>query len=420
MGFPFSICWKVKKMNFSISFLLLALDAYLFFALRHLFKTTAEPVSALVLTIFGLLSLVTILYLGNQVSSRQMKFREQSKNLILAALIGSYIAKLVGAAFLLLDDLKRIVSVILNAIFSLDLETNRSIYLSGGGLVFGLVIFILLVYGIVRNRHRYRVREISVPIKDLPHELEELRIVQLSDIHAGSFQKTDPILNGVEKINALNPDVVFFTGDLVNNVADEIDPYVNVFNQIKSKYGVFSILGNHDYGDYVRWNSMEAKELNLRTLFQRHAELGWELLNNEHRYIQIGNARVGIIGVENYSAHPRFPKYGDLKQATSGYEHADVNILLSHDPTHWDDEVTTQYQFIDLTLSGHTHGFQFGFEWTKKIRWSPVQYVYRKWAGLYEMAGQYLYVNRGFGYLGYPGRVGILPEITLLKLKKES
>ena len=221
---------------------------------------------------------------------------------------------------------------------------------------------------------------------------------------------------GIQMINALEPDLIFFTGDLVNHVADEIDPYIEIFSQLKSRYGVYSILGNHDYGDYVTWSDIEDKRENLNQLYAKHEEMGWELLLNEFRKIKVGEAEIGIIGVENYSAHPRFAKYGDMQKATNGFEQSDINILLSHDPTHWDDEIISVYPFVDLTLSGHTHGFQFGFEFSRKLRWSPIQYVYRKWAGLYRAGKQYLYINRGFGYLGYPGRVGILPEITLLTI----
>jgi predicted MPP superfamily phosphohydrolase len=203
----------------------------------------------------------------------------------------------------------------------------------------------------------------------------------------------------------------------VNHSAEEADDYIDVFNKISAKHGVYSVLGNHDYGDYRPWPSAEAKKSNFEKLKLQHKKLGWDLLLNSHRVVPVNGNSVAVIGVENYSTHRRFPKYGDLKVATSGLDKTDVSILLSHDPSHWDDQVIKDHPRIDLTLSGHTHGFQFGFEFSRYLRWSPVQYVYKRWAGLYQHRHQYLYVNRGLGFLGYPGRVGILPEITLLTLR---
>ena len=245
-----------------------------------------------------------------------------------------------------------------------------------------------------------------------------LKIVQISDIHTGSFTRKEPVKGAIDLINQQQADLVFFTGDLVNSVASEVDNFLDVFNQIKSQYGVFSILGNHDYGDYVRWESAEAKHQNFEKLKDTHQHLGWDLMMNEHRIVEVKGEKVAVIGVENYSAHPRFPKYGDLEKAHKGTEVAVLKLLLSHDPTHWDDEVTRKFEDIAVTFSGHTHGFQFGLEIPGWIQWSPVKYVYKQWAGLYQNGSQYLYVNRGLGFLGYPGRVGILPEITVIELKK--
>jgi uncharacterized protein len=218
----------------------------------------------------------------------------------------------------------------------------------------------------------------------------------------------------VEKILSLQPDLILFTGDLVNNKADEMEHYTDLFSRVKAPMGVYSVLGNHDYGDYVKWDSKEEKAANLERLKQVHASLGWKLLMNEHVILEKENDRIAIIGVENWSAKSNFPKYGRLKEAQEGSD-APFKILMSHDPSHWDAEVRKDYQDIDLMLSGHTHGMQFGVE-MPGFKWSPVQYVYKQWAGLYQDGHQRLYVNRGFGFLGYPGRVGILPEITLIEL----
>jgi predicted MPP superfamily phosphohydrolase len=227
----------------------------------------------------------------------------------------------------------------------------------------------------------------------------------------------EPVERSVALIMEQKPDIIFFTGDLVNSLAAEMEPFIEVFNKLSAPLGVYSVLGNHDYGDYHNWEHPEEKKANFTALLDVHKQLGWDLLLNEHRRIDYKSTHFNVIGVENYSANHRFPKYGDLKRATDGMNRDTFNVLLSHDPSHWDDQVTVDHTHIDLTLSGHTHGFQFGVEIPGFWKWSPVQYVYPQWAGLYEKATQYLYVNRGLGYLGYPGRVGILPEITILDLE---
>ncbi len=219
-------------------------------------------------------------------------------------------------------------------------------------------------------------------------------------------------------INATDPDLVFFTGDLVNDRADEMDDFMDVFDKIRARHGVYSVLGNHDYGDYAEWETPAAKQQNLEKLKRIHGQLGWNLLLNDNRMLTINGQAVAVIGVENYSTHPRFPKLGDLPRAHQGTENARLKLLLSHDPSHWQDEVTTLFKDIAITFSGHTHGFQFGVEIPGFLKWSPVQYVYKQWAGLYQQGTQYLYVNRGLGFIGYPGRVGILPEVTLLELTR--
>jgi predicted MPP superfamily phosphohydrolase len=242
-----------------------------------------------------------------------------------------------------------------------------------------------------------------------------LRIVQISDIHSGSLTDKRAVQKGVEKIMSLKPDLIVFTGDLVNNKAEEILPYLNVFNQLKAPLGVFSIFGNHDYGDYVPWENAAQKAANIEQLKSLHAKMGWRLLWDEHVALERGGEQIALIGIQNWSALRNFARYGNLSKAYQGAEKYPFKILLSHDPTHWDAEVRPKFGDIDLTLSGHTHGFQFGVE-IPGFRWSPVQYVYRQWGGLYQEGKQRIYVNRGYGFLGYPGRVGILPEIALLEL----
>lgn len=291
--------------------------------------------------------------------------------------------------------------------------------LSVTGLLITSIPFFLLIYGMVRNPYRYKIYKTNISIDNLAEGLENLKIIQISDIHSGSFTSPEKVQKAIDSINAQVADLVFFTGDLVNSKAIEMKDYEAIFSQIKAKHGVYSILGNHDYGDYTRWESQAAKVQNFRALLATHHKMGWDLLRNENRILTINNAQLGLIGVENASASPRFHQYGDLKKAYQGVEQTDLKLLLSHDPSHWDNEVNQLFKDISVTFSGHTHGFQFGFELSKVLRWSPSQYVYKQWAGLYQEGKQFLYVNRGFGMLGYPGRVGILPEISVIVLKKK-
>lgn len=352
-------------------------------------------------------------------------FRKNSSIKVVRPLMSFFIltvlSKVVIAGVLLIGDTFRWLAYGLATLFNqTNLTVERPLWLLIVAVLMGVVPMLMLLYGMIRNKYRYRVFREKVAIEDLPEGLDGLKIVQISDIHAGSFTRKNPVRKGVEKILSENPDLVFFTGDLVNNVAREIEPFIPVFSKIKAKYGVFSILGNHDYGDYARWSNPEMKRDNRKELEQAHEALGWQLLNNENEILEIKGAKVAVIGVENFAGNNRFSQYGDLVKAYSGAEDADIRLCLSHDPTHWTADILPNFPDIELTLSGHTHGGQFGFELGSWYKWSPVKYVYKHWAGLYKEAGQYLYVNRGFGFLGYPGRVGILPEITVLELTKSA
>lgn len=278
------------------------------------------------------------------------------------------------------------------------------------------VPLVVLTYGVLRNAYNYKFHKVQLSLKNLPASFKGFKIIQLSDIHSGSFTETRPIERVIEKINAMNPDVILFTGDLVNDLAAEMKDYKSIFSKLKAKHGVFSVLGNHDYGDYAFGKEPSPeKEANFNDLLALQKEMGWDLLRNENRTITRNGEEISIIGVENFSAHGRFATHGDLKKASLGVPNENVQILMSHDPSHWDFEINKDYPAIDITLSGHTHGFQFGIE-TKWLKWSPAQYMYKQWAGLYQKGEQYVYVNRGFGNLGYPGRVGILPEVTVIEL----
>ena len=272
------------------------------------------------------------------------------------------------------------------------------------------------MYGVLRTAFNFKVKKKNVPLRNLPDTLKGLKIVQISDIHTGSFISDEPLKEVVKMVNELNADLVFFTGDLVNEIAEEALPFVDVLKGIKAKYGVYSILGNHDYGDYYyAADDVEGKKHNRRLITEIHQKLGWRLLLNEHEVININNHQLAVVGVENWGAAHRFPKYGDLDKALHNLDAEIPTILLSHDPSHWDIMVKKSYPQIDLTLSGHTHGMQFGIE-IPGFKWSPAKYLYKQWAGLYSHEHQHIYVNRGIGFIGYPGRVGISPEITLLEL----
>lgn len=341
-----------------------------------------------------------------------------------------YLSKLFLVIFLLLDDLGRGIRWMFRKIFparqtqsfeetassgSAADGISRQEFLVKTGMIASAAPLILLSNGILNNAHDYKVHRMAIRLPNLPDAFRGLKIVQISDIHSGSFVDTDGVARGVGMIRALKPDLIFFTGDLVNNSTDEVYPWMDILSQIQAPMGVMSTLGNHDYGDYKEWPNPAAKEANLTALYKAHADMGWHLMRNEHITLDLHGQRIGIVGVENWGHQKRFQKYGDLAKATRNMPDVPVKLLLSHDPSHWDIKVRTETPEIDLMLAGHTHGFQFGIE-TPWFRFSPSQWVYKQWAGLYKEGRQQLYVNRGFGFLGYPGRVGIMPEITLLEL----
>jgi len=276
--------------------------------------------------------------------------------------------------------------------------------------------FASLLYGMYRGKYNYKVLNYVLEYDDLPEAFDGFKIAQISDIHSGSFDNPEKVQYGVDLINQQQADVVFFTGDLVNNRAEEVFPWIETFKKINSKFGVYSILGNHDYGDYTSWESEAEKKKNMEALFDAQKQMGWDLLLNESRFIEKDGQRLALVGVENWGSG--FKQAGDLEKALENVAPQDFKILLSHDPSHWEAQVLPHPFDIHLTLSGHTHGMQFGIEIPGWIKWSPVKWRYKQWAGIYEQAKQRLNVNRGFGYLAYPGRVGIWPEVTVITLTK--
>ncbi|WP_229688756.1 metallophosphoesterase [Puia dinghuensis] len=338
---------------------------------------------------------------------------------LMAIIFGIYIAKLLTVAFLLVDDTRRLIRWVI-ARFSTTAAgpdedaISRSVFLSWLGLGLGTGVFGSLLYGF-GNKYNYKLHRVRMAFENLPASFKGLKIIQISDIHSGSLANPEAVNKGIDLILAEKPDLILFTGDLVNDLATEVKDYKAIFGRLEAPMGVFSVLGNHDYGDYVWWETPELKEANLDHLRQIQQEMGWRLLMNEHVVLQRGEGQIALIGIENWSAKARFPKYGRMDLACPGTEKYPFKILMSHDPSHWDAEVRPQYPDIDLMLSGHTHGMQYGVE-LPGFKWSPVQFLYKQWAGLYQEGRQRLYVNRGYGFIGYPGRFGILPEITVIEL----
>jgi uncharacterized protein len=292
---------------------------------------------------------------------------------------------------------------------------DRRIFISQLGLGLAAIPFAGIIYGILKGKYDYTVHRHTVFFKDLPDAFDGLTITQLSDIHAGSFDNPEAVKRGVALANAQKSDLLFFTGDLVNNEATEIEPYLDIFKVLEAPLGKFSVLGNHDYGDYKWWRNASEKSDNMVQLKKHHKTLGFKLLLDENLEIERNGQKITLIGVENWGHG--FAQYGDLSKAMTGVAQDSFKILLSHDPTHWEKQVKTLEDPVHLTLSGHTHGAQMGVE-IKGFKWSPIKYRYPKWAGLYEENGRYLHINRGFGFLAFSGRVGILPEISVLELKK--
>lgn len=339
----------------------------------------------------------------------------------MALVMISVITKLFIILFLLIEDITRIIRWSFQNVkmrISPDEyapgNISRNEFLSKAALAVGAVPAATFAFGIISGAHDYRVEKISLKIPNLPKAFKGMRIAQISDIHTGSFFNKTAVKGGVEMMMREKADVIFFTGDLVNNEAKEVKDYFEIFSKLKAPLGVFSTLGNHDYGDYVRWNSPAAKKQNLKDLMKAHELLGYDLLMDEHRFIEESGEKLAIIGVQNIGVG-RFPWYGNLGKAYAGTEEAPTKLLLSHDPSHWNAEVTQKFKDIDVAFAGHTHGSQFGVK-IGNFKWSPAQYVYKQWAGLYQEGEQQIYVNRGYGYLGYPGRVGMPPEITVFTL----
>lgn len=400
--------------------LMVLLEYYAFTAFRYAIRSI-KPSYKLPLTIlFFTIVVAWFLVLFSFPVLRTAEMNRSLKNFLVSFAMAILIMKLVVAIFYLFDDLRRGLFFIGSKFYPNDRipaplanGMSRSDFLAKTGLFVSTLLFGSLWYGMT-NRYRYTVKRVPLKFPNLPDAFKGLRMVQISDIHSGSFNDKEAVARGVQRILDLKPDLIVFTGDIVNNISQELKPYASIFAKLNAPLGVYSVLGNHDYGDYYGWATQEAKHKNLQKLKDMQAQMGWRLLLNEHVHLERDGDKIALIGVENTSFKNRFKSYGNLAKAYDGAHETPFKILLSHDPSHWDGEVNKQYTDIDLTLSGHTHGFQFGVE-IPGFKWSPAQYVYKQWSGLYQEGKQFLYVNRGFGFLGYPGRVGMLPEITLFE-----
>ena len=376
--------------------------------------------------VYYLFMALTLLVIGNFIyqfalGEDQGRVLSRPKSYAFGFLLAMLAFQLVTVFFLFSEDIFRFIAATYHKLsgnsadFSLP---HRRRFLSLLGLGIAALPFGALLYGMYKGKYNFKVLKYTMEYDDLPGAFDGYRITQISDIHSGSFDNRKKIEYAVDLVNQQQSDVLLFTGDMVNNKAEEMYPWKDVFARLKAKDGKFSVLGNHDYGDYVEWKSSEDKKANLEDLKNIQREIGFDLLLNESRFLERGNERIALVGVENWGKGG-FKKAGDLQKAKSRIDKDDFKILMSHDPSHWEEEVIPDDYHYHLTLSGHTHGMQFGIEIPGWFKWSPVKWRYKQWAGIYEQMGQFINVNRGFGFLGYPGRVGIWPEITVITLKKK-
>lgn len=396
--------------------LLLLIEFYSYQAFRTLIKLRWVLIGYQVLS---LLILIFIIYSFSQVDRSVGQTRQFMFTTGLMLLV--YVPKIVLTLIMFGEDIFRVGASIVNYFVyntpRKEMMPNRRKFISQIALGLAAVPFLSLIYGIFEGKYNFKVFRQTIYYPDLPEAFDGFKITQISDVHSGSFDNPDKINYAIDLINEQESDMILFTGDIVNTHAKEMHPWLNSFNRIKNyKYGKFSVLGNHDYGEYVTWPSEKEKDENFKEIKNLYGQIGFELLLNEHRYIQKGDDKIALIGVENWGQN--FKKAGDLNKASQNVNQEDFKVLMSHDPSHWEYEIKNHPKNFHLTLSGHTHGMQFGIEIPGYFKWSLAQYIYKQWAGLYENAGRYVYVNRGFGFHAYPGRVGIMPEITVIELKK--
>lgn len=405
---------------FSISLLL---DAYVYRILYKI-KRSKKPSKVQkrafwLLNLLGYLALIALSAVGYDLSDPAFR------NIVIGGFGLLFFTKLSLLPFILFDDIWSMFQWIGRKIGWLEQEVkpnsggmSRSEFIAKSAVLFAAIPFLSLGYGMLKGGYNFQLRKVRLRFPNLPKAFDGTTIVQLSDMHMGSFSDYQAVAKGIEMVNAQNADYFLFTGDLVNNRTDEVNRWMELLARVEAKEGKFSILGNHDYGDYTQWPDDAAKKANLKHMHDVHQQLGWKLLLNENQILERDGEQIALVGVENWGARGRFAKYGDLEKALQGTENAPFKILMSHDPSHFEAQVNGVKNDIDLTLSGHTHGMQFGVEIPGYVKWSPSSWIYPYWAGLYAFGKQYLYVNRGFGFIGYPGRAGIWPEVTHITLER--
>lgn len=395
--------------------ILFIIDFYSYQSLKTLFKIKW------ILVGYQLINLLVFLFLLFSMLQFDRSVGQTRQTLFtLGLFLLVYLPKIVITLVLLGEDVYRLLAGTFNY-FSYNSNDNflpdRRKFVSQIGLGLAAIPFLSLIYGMTFGKYNYKVIKQQVFFPDLPDAFDGFTITQISDVHSGSFDNPDKINYAIDLVNEQNSDMILFTGDIVNTHAKEMHPWIDTFNRIKKhKYGKFSVLGNHDYGEYVTWPSQKAKDENFEAIKDLYGQIDFKLLLNEHTFIEKGNDKIALVGVENWGNN--FKKAGDINKASANLTKDDFKILMSHDPSHWEYEVKNHEKNFHLTLSGHTHGMQFGIEIPGYFKWSLAQYIYKQWAGLYENKGRYIYVNRGFGFHAYPGRVGIMPEITVVELKK--
>jgi uncharacterized protein len=402
--------------------LLVMVDLYFFQAFKAAFSESAPSTRKLMYWGYWIVESALIgLFVYLMATGRIRPGGSSGISFYTALLFLSLVPKLVVMPFMLLEDVVRLVEAGYSWVQSL-ISTEKSAYYPGrrkflGQMMVGFAAlqFSAVLYGVTKGKYRYRVIRQDVWSSDLPEAFDGFTITQLSDVHSGSFDDMEEVRAGVAMANDQKSDLLVFTGDLVNSRAEEMDPYKEIFGGLQAAFGKYSILGNHDYGDYARWPTPEEKTQNFDALLQTQKDMGFQLLRNESVRLEKDGQSIDLLGVENWGRS--FRQYGDLDKALVGVSSDSFKVLLSHDPSHWEAKAVPHQEKIHLTLSGHTHGMQFGVE-IPGFKWSPVQYVYKQWSGLYQQAEQQLYVNRGFGFLGFPGRVGMWPEITVLTLRR--
>lgn len=404
-----------------ISILLILIDIYIYRAIRSVsWKWKGQKHLSFTYIWWG----YTFLLIAGVFISIFFNIKFLLRSIILVVFFLTFVSKIFILPFLIADDLRRLMVWISRKLKTQEIteqnKTNgipRSEFLIKAGTLVAAIPLASLTYGVVSSAYDYRVKRRTLYLPNLPKAFDGIKLGQLSDIHSGSFYDRKAVIGGVDMLLKEKPDMVFFTGDLVNNIASEMYDYQDIFSKVKAPLGVFSVLGNHDYGDYhFGQGTSPAKIKNLADVKQTHKNMGWDLLLNENRRLKIDGEEIAILGIENWGVG-RFAKYGRMDLAVKDIDDVPVKLLLSHDPSHWRAQVLPEYPQIDAMFSGHTHGMQFGLV-TEKFQWSPAQYVYKEWAGHYKEGLQQLYVNVGYGFLGYPGRVGILPEITIFELRR--